>query len=178
MVGGVVFFAATVSFWVLGNRLDFVLNDESYVEPVYALLPLVAMVAVTSIAALYSRAKIHLDWLALVAALVSFVGIGMVLVYVLTVTLGLLSFSVPEEIVLLGMLLATLGLVSLGLVTINIGGRVLPRWCGVALVTGSPPSAFLGPLWGGLVLGGAWALVGFASFRAGTRHNQQSLRVR
>src|SRR5215210_1776417 len=84
MVGGVVFFAATVSLWVLVNRLDFVLDDESYVEPVYASLPLVAMVAVASIATLYFRAKIRRGWLALVASLVSFVGIGMVLVYVLT----------------------------------------------------------------------------------------------
>ena len=178
MAGGVVFFLATVSLWVLTNRLDFVLDDESYVEPVYASLPLVAMVAVASIAALYFRAKIRRGWLALVASLVSFVGIGMVLVYVLTVMLGLLGFSMPEELVLLGMLLGTLGLVALGLVTINIGGRVLPWWSGAALVAGSPPSAFLGPLWGGIVLGAAWALVGYAIFRAGTRHTQQPSRVR
>jgi len=178
MAGGVVFFVATVSLWVLTNRLDFVLDDESYVEPVYASLPLVAMVATATIAALYFRAKIHRGWLALVASLVSFVGIGMVLVYVLTVMLGLLSFSVPEELVLLGMLLGTLGLVALGLVTINIGGRVLPRWCGAALVAGSPLSAFLGPLWGGIVLGAAWALVGYALFRAGTHRQMRSSRVR
>ena len=178
MGGGVVFFAATVGSWVLVNPLGVVLDDESYIAPIFALLPLVAMVAVASIAALYTRVGGRRGWLASAASVLSFVGLAMVLVYVLTVMLGLLSFSVPEELVLLGMLLATVGLVALGLLVINVGGRVLPWWCGAALVAGSPPFAFLGPLWGGVLLGGAWALVGYAIFRAGTHHTRQPSRVR
>jgi hypothetical protein len=97
----------------------------------------------------------------------------MVLVYVLTVLLGLLDFSVTEEFALSGVLLATVGLVALGLVTINMGARVLPWWCGVALIGGSPPSAFLGR-----PLGGAWTLVGYALFRASTHRQMRPSWVR
>lgn len=166
MAGGIAFVAATLSLEALANRLGLGLNDES-VAPIYALLPLVATVAVASIAALYVQEGQRRGWLALVASLVSFIGIGMVFVYVLTVLLGLLSFSVTEEFALLGVLLATVGLVALGLVTINMGARVLPWWCGVALIVGSPPFAFLGRPWGGVLLGGSWAVVGYAIFRAG-----------
>ena len=178
MGGSVVFFAATVGSWVLMNPLGVFLDDESYIAPIFALLPLVAVVAVASVAALYARVGGRRGWLASAASVLSFVGLAMVVVYVLTVMLGLLSFSVPEELVLLGMLLATLGLVALGLMVINVGGRVLPRWCGAALVAGSPPFAFLGPLWGGVLLEGAWALVGYAIFRAGTHGTRQPSRVR
>ena len=177
MAGGIAFVATTLSLGAVANRLGLGLNDES-VALIYALLPLVAVVAVASIAARYVQEGQRRGWLALVASLVAFIGIGMVFVYVLTVLLGLLDFSVTEEFALLGVLLATVGLVALGLVTINIGARVLPWWCGVALIVGSPPFAFLGRPWGGVLLGGAWTLVGYALFRAGTHRQTRPSRVR
>ena len=177
IVGGIAFVATTLSLGALANRLGLGLDDES-VAPIYALLPLVAMVALVSIAALYVREGQRRGWLALVASLVSFIGIGMVLVYVLTVLQGLLDFTVTEEFALLGVLLATVGLVALGLVTINMGALVLPWWCGVALIVGSPPFAFLGRPLGGVLLGGAWTLVGYALFRAGTHRQMRPSWVR
>ncbi len=77
-----------------------------------------------------------------------------------------------------GYTLAALGGMGLGVVT--MARRVVPWWCGIALIVGSPGLAFAGLL-GGLfaaVAGAAWALVGFAVFRAGARRSQQTSRVR
>lgn len=74
--------------------------------------------------------------------------------------------------------LAVLGGTGLGAVTIV--ARVLPWWCGVALIVGSlffAPASLFGELWGALV-GVAWALVGCAVFREGLRQAQQPSRVR
>ncbi len=75
-------------------------------------------------------------------------------------------------------MLATLGGIGLGALTIAVG--VLPRWGGVALIVGSlslQPAALLGELFVALA-GVAWALVGFAIFRTGTRLPEQPSRVR
>jgi hypothetical protein len=64
----------------------------------------------------------------------------------------------------LGLLLATGGLITLGIVTIS--ARVLPWWCGAALIAGNPIFGFfLGDLLGaGLLWGVSWVVVGFAAF--------------
>ena len=62
------------------------------------------------------------------------------------------------------------GIVGLGILTIN--AEVLPRWCGVALIVGSPPFALLWPL-----VGVPWIVVGYAIFRAGVRRHVQPSRV-
>jgi hypothetical protein len=74
-------------------------------------------------------------------------------------------------ILIVGALIVTLGLVVLGVVTIST--RVLPWWCGAALIA-SPIFALLGPLGGGVPL----VLVGYAIFRAATRQTEQPSRVR
>ena len=69
---------------------------------------------------------------------------------------------------------------GMGLGVVTMVRRVLPWWCGIALIVGSPGLAFAGLL-GGLfvaVAGAAWALVGFAVFRAGTHRQMRSSRVR
>jgi hydrogenase/urease accessory protein HupE len=128
-----------------------------------------AMVAMASIAALYARGMERHGWLMFVTSLVSFIGLGMMLVYALAALPGL-SFPIAQELIYLGVLLATVGLVVLGFVVMAVKSeQALPRWCGAAIIAGSPPFAFLGPLWGGVLLGVAWALVGYALFRAGAR---------
>ena len=75
-------------------------------------------------------------------ALAAFAGVAMAVVG------GLLGGLVPALtgqamlLVLVGLLAATAGVVGLGIVTVT--ARVLPRWCGVALVAGSPPFVFVG----------------------------------
>jgi hypothetical protein len=139
------------------------------------LVLLAAIVAVASVAALYVREMGPQGWLVLATALVSFVGLGMLFYYSLAASPGL-AFPVPEGLIFLGALLATLGLLALGIVVIIVRGA-LPGWCGAALIAGSPLSAFLGPLAGGLLIGVAWALVGLAIFRAASPQSGQPSRV-
>jgi hypothetical protein len=80
------------------------------------------------------------------------------------------SSNLSALILIVGALIVTLGLVALGIVTIS--ARVLPWWCGVALIA-SPIFALLGPLGGGVPL----VLVGYATFRASTRQTERPSRV-
>lgn len=116
-------------------------------------------------------------WPGALASLASCV--GLVLIIVSWPLETLLTLSV-------GLVLTTVGLV--GLATITIAARVLPWWCGAALIVGSPLGVVLGIvlLWPLgldetaiiLPLGVGWVLVGFAIFRAGTRQAEQASRVR
>jgi hypothetical protein len=175
-IGGVAFLAVSVSVLASFYIFGFALNDESYLSPIFALVLLAAIVAVASVVALYVREIGPQGWLVLATALVSFIGLGILFYYSLTTSPGL-AFPVPEGLIFLGALLATLGLVALGIVVISVRGA-LPWWCVAALIAGSPLSAFLGPLAGGLLIGVAWALVGFATFRAGAHQAEQPSRVR
>ena len=68
------------------------------------------------------------------------------------------------------------GLAGIGLGVVTIAARVLPWWCGGALIVGGPGFAFAAlfdELWGVLV-GIAWALMGYAVFRATNRSQQPS----
>lgn len=175
-VGGVAFIAANASVWglvILFDR-DF---GESYLTPLIALVLLVAIVAVASIVALYVRGMGPEVRSVLVTALVSFIGLGMLFYYSIAGSLGL-PLPVPDGLILWGALLTTIGLVAMGIVVMISVGRVLPWWCGVALIAGSPLFAFLGPILGLFAIGIAWALVGFAIFRAGAHQAEQPSRVR
>ena len=80
--------------------------------------------------------------------------------------------SVAQNLLLLGWVVATVGLLLLAMVTLVV--RVLPWWAGLAMVAGNPLIAiFLGPL-----LGVPWALAGYAVFRAAGRRTEQPPRVR
>lgn len=116
-------------------------------------------------------------WPGALASLVSCVGLALIIVSWPLETLLTLS---------VGLVFATVGLLALGLVTMT--ERVLPWWCGAALIVGSPLGVALGMvfLWPLgldetafiLPLGVGWVLVGFAIFRAGTRQAEQASRVR
>lgn len=100
------------------------------------------------------------------------------------------SVAVGAPLAIAGVLAASVGVVGLGIVTISSG--VLPRWCGVALIAGSPPGVgtlflFSSPLAMAGILPGeiAWALVGipwvvlgYAIFRAKTQQSARPARVR
>ena len=93
-------------------------------------------------------------------------------------------FYVGIGMLTVGVVAGATGVVLLGIVT--IGSGVLPRWCGIALIAGSPPGVaimflILTPLvMGGLpgeigwaLAGIPWMVVGCAAFRAATRQSQQ-----
>jgi hypothetical protein len=81
-------------------------------------------------------------------------------------------------LLIVGVLAAFIGVAGLGIVTMNT--RVLPRWCGVALVIfgflGLPAMLSGGIAWA--LLGLPWVLVGYALFQAGARLSERPSRVR
>jgi hypothetical protein len=118
--------------------------------------------------------------------LIAFVGVALLLgSFTAGAFFGNLSFvgSVLFELLgSVGALAATIGLVTLGIVT--LAARKLPWWCGWALIAGNPLAAlvlffvgldFLYGTWPVVV---PWIVAGYAIFRAATRQPQQALRVR
>jgi hypothetical protein len=176
MVGG----GAWVALWLLGDWLVRQLPlgpIESHIQsgsiqgPILNLLVVGGMAAIIAIAVLHASRSERYGSLAVLATLTAAVGLvmGLVgwLVFERTVPL-----AVAATLVTVGLLLASVGIVGLGIVTIR--ARVLPWWCGVALIAGSPPSAaFLWPL-----MGVPWMVVGYAVLRAAGDPPQQPSRVR
>lgn len=174
------------------------LQKGHYENPTLNLLVLGVLAA---IAALHIAQRRHYGrWGALVSG-AAFAGLAM------TAGGGLLGGFVPALagqamlLMLVGVLVASASVVGLGIRTLT--AKVLPRWCGVAVVVGSPPFVFLafmavgflesglasaglpsetsgGMGWGVLwaLPGLSWALVGYAVFRAGAYRSEQPSRVR
>lgn len=139
---------------------------------VYVLLLLGIIVGV---AALHALQREHYGFLGTLASLIAFVGAAL-LTYGVSGRSGDLLFY-------LGLLLTTVGLVALGIVTTGAG--VLPKWCGVSILVGSPLFVLIGTVFLGLLgpaamqpVGVAWMLVGYAIFRAGSHLPERPARVR
>jgi len=132
--------------------------------------------ALAAIAALHALHGGFYDTTGTLVSLAVFVGLALLLVLALGDVLRWSPrFSTSP---FGGYTLAALGGMGLGVVTLV--RRVMPRWCGIALIVGSPGLAFaglLGELFSAMA-GAAWALVGYAVYRAGTRRSQQPSRVR
>ena len=173
MVGGIVWTA----LFLLGDLLVRILSLGSIEKaiqkgglefPVFNLWLLGAMAAIV---ALHVLQRGHYGSQGALASLAAFVGLAMIPV----IWLYLAGPSIPMLLTLamgiVCLLAATVGIVVLGIVTIQ--AEVLPRWCGVALIAGSPPFAVLWPL-----VGVPWIVVGFAIFTAGVRQSEQPSRVR
>ena len=168
------------------GSIDRAVQKGNYENPVLTML-LVGVL--TAIAALHTIQRRHYGRQGALASLAAFVGIAM--------TVGgnlvgeLVPTMAPVAIILLivGVVAASVGVVGLGIVT--LGAQVLPRWCGVAVIAGSPPSmglefVLLGSLGAAAILPGTiawtlvglpWVVVGFAVFRAATRLPEQPSRV-
>ena len=114
----------------------------------------------------YGAGAVERIGLGALTVLPSIVGVALILV-------GYLDEStVAQNLLLLGWVVATVGLLVLAIVTLIM--RVLPWWAGVAMIAGNPLIAlFLGPL-----LGVPWALVGYAVLRTARRRTEQPSRVR
>jgi hypothetical protein len=99
------------------------------------------------------------------------------------------AFFLGIGLLTVGVVVGSTGVVLLGIVT--IGSGVLPRWCGIALIAGSPPGVaimflILTPLGmvgilpgevGWALAGIPWIVVGYAAFRAATRQTRRPSRV-
>jgi len=172
MVGGVVYAGGSLLLAkgpVLGG--EFFLYIDSFGSGFFAvLLPLGAM---ATIAALHILQR---ERYGLPGALVSFISLVCLALAVGALMVGITPNTISDCacMTVLGwsLLVATFSIPVLGSLTITAG--VLPRWCGVALIFGSPLVALLiAPLGGA-----AWVVVGYAVFRAGGRQTQQASRVR
>lgn len=139
--------------------------------------------AMAAIVALHALQSPHYGLAGTVASLASFVGLAMYLVgdgvaYALGEDFGV--FPATIFLVALGLLGAIVGLLVLGVVTLEAG--VLPWWCGAALIAGNPMVGFyLYFFFYGLLMslfGAAWVVVGYAIFRATGRRTERPPRVR
>jgi hypothetical protein len=136
----------------------------------FVLLILSVMALIVAVHALqvenYGPGAVERIGLGALTVLPSIVGVALILV-------GYLGEStVAQNLLLLGWVVATVGLLVLAILTLIM--RALPWWAGLALIAGNPLIAlFLGPL-----LGVPWALVGYAVLRMAGRRTEQPSRVR
>jgi hypothetical protein len=156
-------------------------------------LPLGAMAAIV---ALYALHRERYGRAGLVLCITAFLGLALATV---ALTLGVIATypisAFPDSawifswLLLLGLLVATVGLVLLG--ALSVAWQIMPPWCGVALMAGSPlgvlftmiPSEALA---GGSLIGRAfqalggllWVVVGYYIFRSAGGRTERAARVR
>jgi hypothetical protein len=170
------------------------LQKGHYENPALTMLLFGVLAAIVG---LHVTQRRHYGMWGALGSVATFAGVAMIVGGTLLGVLGPAMASTAMLSLLIGILAVSVGIAVLGIVTM-IAGR-LPRWCGAAVIAGSPPFVFLafmivnfvemrlsslglpsevpgGIGWGMLwVLAGVpWALVGYAIFRAGP---QQPSRV-
>jgi hypothetical protein len=141
---------------------------------------LAALAAIMTLYALQQRESSGYRLMGMVFSVAGFVGMALLLVGAVAEALAGPTFEPAAPTIIGGLVIATGGLLPLGIVTLLSG--MIPRWCGALLVVGSPSVALLlfalladyRPLVvGALVLiRGIWTLVGFALFRGGVTPTQ------
>lgn len=133
-----------------------VLGSPSYVaEGTFAVALLGTLVGLV---ALHTRQSRSYGTLGLAGFLAAAAGTALVLLNVLLISLG--RRDLLDLLLGLGFLGMLVGFVVLGVATIR--GKVLPGWCGVALIVALPVAAALGDYGGGMVLGLLWLALGYA----------------
>jgi hypothetical protein len=146
-----------------------------YIERTLPLLLLLG--AAAAIAGLHRVQRERYGLVGALASLTAFVGVVLIVVGSIVEALAGPAFEPSLLFLISGLLIATLGLVALGAVTMV--AMVLPGWVGALVILGNPlfllfvPSAFenllayetLHPLLAGV----GWALVGYALLRAAVR---------
>jgi chromate transport protein ChrA len=136
--------------------------------------------AMAAIAGLHTLQRERYGLVGALASLIAFVSVAIILVGGLVDILAGQRYPGVASILIVAVLVATIGLVALG--TATIAARVLPWWCGASTILGSPPFVFFfASLYEvlSLLVGVAWALVGYALLRqAGVRQAQQPSCVR
>jgi hypothetical protein len=173
-----------------GMTLDFIdkaVRKGAYEGPASTMLLVGTLAAV---AALHLIQRRHYGRLGALASASAIGGVAMVVIgFLVSGSASDTVFYVGIGMVIIGAVIGSPGVVLLGIATIT--ARVLPRWCGIALIAGSPPGvaimfSVLAPLVtvhilpgeiGWALAGIPWIVVGYAIFRAATQHTQQPARV-
>ena len=177
MVGGVANVTLGLVVWLCTPSCP---RGLVYVLPAFFVL--LAAGAMVALASLHAIQRHRYGLLGTLTFLIAFVGVAMIFVsefrsLIMVLWQGSPGAAGVSWLFIIGLLVATLGLIAYGVVTIIAGE--LPWWCGVALLTGSPfVGLFLYLFAEDLLLGVPWAVVGYAVFRAGSRLSEQPSRVR
>jgi hypothetical protein len=147
--------------------------------------------ALAGIAVLHLIQRRHYGRLGALASIAAIGGIAMLVIgFLVSGSASDTVFYVGIGTLIVGLVVGSAGVVLLGIATITV--RVLPRWCGIALIAGSPPGvaimfSVLATLVTARILPGeiGWALagipwiaVGLAVFLAAGRRTEQASRVR
>lgn len=163
------------------------LQKGHYENPVAMMLLVGVLVALV---ALHLIQRGHYGRWGALTSVAALAGVAMVAVGGLAGELFPATAPVDIPLLIGGVLAASVGIVGLGIVTIN--AKVLPRWCGIALIAGSPPGVstlfMFSTLFvmtgivpgeiGWALAGIPWMLVGYAIFRAGSAQQQRPSRIR
>jgi len=170
IVGGGLYAAVSLLDWEGAQLVSFVLG-------------LISVMAVIVVLHLLQRERYGLP--GMLAFVGAFVGVALVL----GAFSGFPSFLGGDVLFLgvdiyglVGMLVATVGIIALGIFTLEAG--VLPRWGGWALIAGNPLLGVVLALFGLEFLFGAWPVVvpwivmGIAVFQAAGRRAERPSRVR
>src|SRR5829696_9878438 len=197
MVGGVTTatmgaLTALVVEYEIPGSVGRTIQKGSYELPVLNVLLVGALAAIV---ALHGLQRLRYGLRGTLAALTASVGLMLLPVgwFVAVAWLVAGPSFIPAlltAVLVVSVLAASVGIVGLGIVTMSAG--VLPRWCGIALIAGSPPGVgilflFLSPLgMAGILPGEAvwelagilWIAVGYAIFRTAARRTERPARVR
>src|SRR5215218_6624256 len=175
-----------VKYQIPGS-IERAIQKGGYEPPVLNMLLFGALAAIV---ALHTLQRQRYGSQVTLAALSAFIGLVMLPVAWLVAGPSF-PLTLTAAVLIVGLLAATGGIVGLGMVTMSAG--VLPRWCGAALIAGSPPIvglefAFMGFLGlpatvvpGAIVwalVGVPWVVVGYAIFRTAARRTEHAARVR
>ena len=191
MLGVLTVLVLGVKYEIPGS-IERAIQKGGYEPPVLNMLLFGALAA---IAALHIVQRRHYGRWGAFASFAAFIGLVLLPVGWLVAVAWLVagpSFTpaLITAVLVVGVLAASVGIVGLGIVTMSAG--VLPRWCGIALIAGSPPGVgilflFLSPLgMAGILPGEAvwelagilWIAVGYAIFRTAARRTERPARVR
>lgn len=151
--GAVLAGVAWLASFAVGPKI---LGSPSYV--VEGTFTVALLGTLVGLVALHTRQSRSYGALGLGGFLAAAAGTALVLLNVLLISLG--RRNLLDLLLGLGFLGMLVGFVVLGVATIR--GKVLPGWCGVALIVALPVAAALGDYGGGIVLGLLWLALGYA----------------
>jgi hypothetical protein len=186
--------ATTLGFlYVLQERgmtlgfIDNAVRKGAYEGPVGTMLLVGALTAIASLHFIQRRRYGRLGALASASAIG---GIAMVVIgFLVSGSSSDMVFYVGIGMLIVGVVVGSTGVALLGIATIT--ARVLPRWCGIALIAGSPPGVAImfsvlassvtarilpGEI-GWALAGIPWIAVGLAVFLVAGRRTEQPSRV-
>ena len=143
-------------------------KSSAYVS--LAFFVLLAFGAMVALASLHAIQRHRYGLLGTLSFLVAIVGVAMIFAsefrsLIMALRQGSPGAAGVSWLFIIGLLVAAVGLIAYGAVTITVGE--LPWWCGVALLAGSPfVGLFVYPFYEGLLWGVPWTVVGYSIFRA------------